>query len=154
MPRITACFSLSGTNRSTTSIAEPNSISWMARRSFSSAAHAYISSMVFGSASASKRPNAFRGPVLQPYSSAMPMTASMPCFSDRCVIIAIGSLWKIIASSPFSPMLTDMISFSMVGSESRPSSELIFGAVGKRTEPAISYLKPSISSTVAAMPPL
>ncbi len=51
-------------------------------------------------------------------------------------------------------MLTDMISVSMVGSESRPSSELIFGAVGNRTEPAISYLKPSISSTVAAMPPL
>ena len=154
MPRMTACFSLSGRNRSTTSIAEPNSISWMARRSFSSAAQAYISSMVFGSASASKRPSALPGPVLHAYRLAMAITASMPCFSLRWVIIAIGSLWKIIASSPFSPRLTDMISDSMVGRVSRPSSLLIFCAVGKRTDPAISYLKPSISSTVADMPPL
>lgn len=86
----------------------------------------------------------------------MAITASIPCFSLRWVIIAIGSLWKIIASSPFSPRLTDMISDSMVGRvSSPPSSLLIFCAVGgKRTEPAISYLNPSINSTVAAMPPL
>jgi hypothetical protein len=44
-----------------------------------------------GRLQASKRPNAFRGPVAQPYSWAMPITASMPCFSVISVIIFIGS---------------------------------------------------------------
>ena len=66
-------------------------MSWMAWRSFSSAAQAYISSMVLGGSKASKRPNAFRGPVAQPYNWAIPITASMPCFSVISVIIFIGS---------------------------------------------------------------
>ena len=59
-----------------------------------------------------------------------------------------------MGSSPFSPMLTDMISFSITGRVSSPSSLLIFDAVGNRIDPAISNRKPSMSSTVAAMPPL
>ena len=51
-------------------------------------------------------------------------------------------------------MLTDMISFSITGRVSSPSSLLIFDAVGNRIDPAISNRKPSMSSTVAAMPPL
>ena len=74
-----------------TSIAEPNSVSWMARRSDSFVAQAYISSMVLGGWRTSKRPSALAGPWLQAMSSAMPMTASLPCFSARWVMSSIGS---------------------------------------------------------------
>ena len=74
-----------------TSIADPNSISWIARRSASLAAQAYISSRVLGGLRASKRPSARAGPWLHMISSAIPVTASMPCFSLRWVISCIGS---------------------------------------------------------------
>ena len=44
--------------------------------------------------------------------------------------------------------------FSITGRVSSPSSLLIFDAVGEADRPAISNWKPSMSSTVAAMPPL
>ena len=50
-------------------------------------------------------------------------------------------------------MLVDITSGSTVGRVSSPRSLVIWLAVGNCTEPAISYRKPSINSTVAAMPP-
>jgi hypothetical protein len=58
-----------------------------------------------------------------------------------------------MASSPASPMLTLITSASTVGRVSRPRSLVSTLGVGNCTDPAISYRKPSISSTVAAMPP-
>ena len=73
------------------SIAEPKITSWIAVRSASFAAHAYISSMVLGGVRTSKRPSAFAGPWLQPIKPAMPATASVPCLSARWVMNCIGS---------------------------------------------------------------
>ncbi|RFZ51655.1 hypothetical protein MSS4_01543 [Mycobacterium marinum] len=50
-------------------------------------------------------------------------------------------------------MLVDITSGATVGKVSSPSSLLIWLAVGNCTDPAISKWKPSISSTVAAIPP-
>ena len=56
-------------------------------------------------------------------------------------------------SSPTPRSDTDITSRSTVGSVSRPSSRLTVAEVGICTEPAISNLKPSKSSTVEAIPP-
>ena len=73
------------------SIAEPNITSWIAVRSASLAAHAYISSSVFGGVRTSKRPSAFAGPCDHPISPAIPATASIPCLSARWVMNFMGS---------------------------------------------------------------
>src|SRR6476660_7032823 len=78
----------------------------------------------------SKRPSAFAGPWLKPIRPAMAATASVP------------------------PRLADITSASTVGSESSPRPFAIWLGIGNCTEPAISLRKPSMSSTVAAIPPV